>query len=169
MRRDRRADYIVATPPNHFGGISEPVVTTVLGKVNYSEQVIELDRRQPEFAETFTNYLNKRVSQNRIDKGRELLEKHRSLLLRLQQTYGVQAQYLLSFWGLETNYGSYTGKLPVLDSLATLACDPRRSNYFTTALSHNSSPRVNRNHTLHSGSTNGSFCSQTWNCLSLHV
>lgn len=115
-------------------GISEPVVTTVLGKVSYSEQVIELDRRQPEFAETFTNYLNKRVSQNRIDKGRELLEKHRSLLLRLQQTYGVQAQYLLSFWGLETNYGGYTGKLPVLDSLATLACDPRRSSYFTTEL-----------------------------------
>jgi membrane-bound lytic murein transglycosylase B len=115
-------------------GLSEPVVTEVLGSVSYSEKVIELDSRQPEFAETFTNYLDKRVNEKRINTGRELLEKHRPLLLRLQQTYGVPPQYLLSFWGLETNYGSYTGNLAVLDSLATLACDPRRSSYFSSEL-----------------------------------
>lgn len=115
-------------------GLSEPVITDVLGKVSYSEKVIELDRRQPEFAETFTNYLAKRVTESRIETGRELLEKHRPLLLRLQKTYGVQPQYLVSFWGLETNYGGYTGDLSVLDSLATLACDPRRSTYFSSEL-----------------------------------
>ncbi len=115
-------------------GLSEEVVTEVLGSVSFSEKVIELDRRQPEFAETFTNYLGKRVTESRIETGRELLEKHRPLLLRLQQQYGVQPQYLVSFWGLETNYGGYTGYLPVLDSLATLACDPRRSSYFSAEL-----------------------------------
>ncbi len=115
-------------------GLSEEVVTEVLGKVSYSEKVIELDGRQPEFAETFTNYLAKRVTESRIETGRELLDKHRPLLLRLQRQYGVQPQYLISFWGLETNYGGYTGFFPVLDSLATLACDPRRSTYFTSEL-----------------------------------
>jgi membrane-bound lytic murein transglycosylase B len=115
-------------------GLSEEVVTEVLGKVSWSEKVIELDSRQPEFAETFTNYLAKRVTASRIETGRELMEKHRPLLLRLQQQYGIQPQYLISFWGLETNYGGYTGYLPVLDSLATLACDPRRSSYFSAEL-----------------------------------
>jgi membrane-bound lytic murein transglycosylase B len=115
-------------------GLPEQVVSEVLGAVNYSQRVIELDRSQPEFAETFSNYLNKRVTQGRIERGRELLAEHRQLLLQLQKTYGVQPQYLVSFWGLETNYGSYTGNMPVLDSLATLACDPRRSDYFSSEL-----------------------------------
>lgn len=115
-------------------GLSEAVLRDVLGKVSYSEKVIELDGRQPEFAETFTNYLAKRVTESRIETGRELLEKHRPLLQRLQRQYGVPPQYLVAFWGLETNYGGYTGYMPVLDSLATLACDPRRSAYFSTEL-----------------------------------
>ena len=44
----------------------------------------------------------------------------------------MPGSYLLSFWGLETNFGSYLGAMPTLDSLATLACDPRRSQFFTT-------------------------------------
>ena len=115
-------------------GLSQHTVDEVLGQVSHSERVIELDRRQPEFAETFTNYLNKRVTDTRIERGRELLAKHQKLLLNLQQSYGIQAHYLLAFWGLETNFGSYIGTLPVLDSLATLACDPRRGDYFASEL-----------------------------------
>jgi len=57
--------------------------------------------------------------------------KHEKLLHKLSDKYGVPPHYLLAFWGLETNFGSYKGKMPVLDSLATLACDKRRSKYFT--------------------------------------
>ncbi|ABC29397.1 Membrane-bound lytic murein transglycosylase B [Hahella chejuensis KCTC 2396] len=115
-------------------GISEKIVDEALGQVKLSERVIELDGKQPEFIDTFTNYLNRRVTDERVNKGREMLAKHAPLLDQIAKESGVPAQYLVAFWGLETNYGGYTGKMPILDSLATLACDPRRSGYFTGEL-----------------------------------
>lgn len=115
-------------------GRSEQVVNDVLARLEFQPRVIELDQRQPEFTETFTNYLNNRVTAARIARGRELLAEHRDLLQELQRDYGVPPQYLVAFWGLETNYGGYLGRMPVLDSLATLACDPRRADYFSAEL-----------------------------------
>ncbi len=97
-------------------------------------RVIELDKKQPEFSQTFDNYFSKRVTDWRVKEGRRLLAENRELLNQLKDKYGVPPQYLMAFWGLETNFGSYKGKMPVLDSLATLACDPRRSGYFTGEL-----------------------------------
>lgn len=115
-------------------GVPVKLIDQVLAKVQFVPRVIELDRRQPEFTETFANYLNRRVTPERVMKGRELLVTHRELLEQLANRYGVPPQYLIAFWGLETNYGSYLGKMPVLDCLATLACDERRSSYFTGEL-----------------------------------
>ncbi|MDF1629873.1 MAG: lytic murein transglycosylase [Alcanivoracaceae bacterium] len=115
-------------------GISEAVVERDLAAVNYVERVIELDRRQPEFSESFATYFERRVTEDRIVRGRKLLAEHRNLLDRVSKEFGVPAQYLVAFWGLETNFGGFFGKMPVLDSLATLACDPRRSEYFTGEL-----------------------------------
>ncbi len=115
-------------------GISDKTIHQVLGKVKHNQRVIELDRRQPEFTQTFANYFNSRINDERIQRGRELLTKHRALLNQIQQESGIPAQYLVSFWGLETSYGGYFGDWPVTDSLATLACDPRRSNFFTQEL-----------------------------------
>jgi membrane-bound lytic murein transglycosylase B len=47
-----------------------------------------------------------------VEQGRALYDKHRDLLNRLQLEYGVPAHYLLAFWGLETNYGSYFCRIP---------------------------------------------------------
>lgn len=115
-------------------GVSQNTVQQVLASVQFTPRVIELDRKQPEFTESFTNYFNRRVNQQRIDRGRELFAQHRELLYRIADEYGVQPQYLLAFWGLETNFGTYFGNTPVLDSLATLACDERRSEFFTGEL-----------------------------------
>lgn len=115
-------------------GISTPTIDNVLGEVRYVARVIELDRKQPEYSETFRNYLTGRVTTKRIEQGRSLLAKHGVLLGQIEQQYGVPPQYLLAFWGLETNFGSYLGNMPVLDSLATLACDQRRSEFFTREL-----------------------------------
>ena len=115
-------------------GISENTVHQVLGKVKHIPRIIELDRRQPEFTQTFAHYFNVRVSDQRIQRGRELLHEHQMLLERIQQETGVSAKYLVSFWGLETNYGGYFGDWTVPDSLTTLACDPRRSDFFTQEL-----------------------------------
>ncbi|WP_394147036.1 lytic murein transglycosylase [Shewanella atlantica] len=115
-------------------GLSKDTIDNTLAKVKYVSRVIELDRKQPEFSQTFDNYFSKRVTDWRVKQGRRLMKENRALLDELFQKYGVPPQYLMAFWGLETNFGSYKGKMPVLDSLATLACDPRRSKYFTGEL-----------------------------------
>lgn len=115
-------------------GLSTDTIKNTLGKVTYVARVIELDKKQPEFSQTFDNYFSKRVTDWRVKEGRRLLKENSELLSKLSDEYGIPAQYLMAFWGLETNFGSYKGKMSVLDSLATLACDPRRSQYFTGEL-----------------------------------
>ena len=115
-------------------GVSSDTANTVFANIQYQPRVIKLDRSQPEFVQTFPGYYSKRVTEWRIGKGREMYAKHRDLLRKLSQKYGVPAHYLVAFWGLETNFGSYKGNMNVLNSLATLACDERRSTYFTKEL-----------------------------------
>ena len=115
-------------------GVSSDTASTVFANIQYQPRVIKLDRSQPEFVQTFPGYYSKRVTEWRIGKGREMYAKHRDLLRKLSQKYGVPAHYLVAFWGLETNFGSYKGNMNVLNSLATLACDERRSTYFTKEL-----------------------------------
>lgn len=115
-------------------GVSSKTASEVMSEVKHLARVIELDRRQPEFTTTFADYLNRRVNDARVSKGRELLKEHQELLARVTRETGVPAPYLVSFWGLETNFGSYFGKMPVPSSLTTLACDPRRSTFFTEQL-----------------------------------
>ncbi|QBF84475.1 lytic murein transglycosylase [Shewanella maritima] len=115
-------------------GISQTIIDSSVANLKYVPKVIELDRRQPEFTTTFGDYIGKRVTDWRVQQGRKLLREHKDLLDKLTKQYGIPGQYIVSFWGLETNFGSYKGKMPVLDSLATLACDPRRSDYFTGEL-----------------------------------
>ncbi|MFO7786723.1 MAG: lytic murein transglycosylase [Halospina sp.] len=115
-------------------GISESVSTRVLAGIEPLERVIELDRSQPEFTRSFRDYLDKRVTEQRIEKGRALYQEHAQLLQRITRETGVPGRYLIAFWGLETNFGSYTGKMPIPRALATLACDQRRSAYFTEEL-----------------------------------
>lgn len=115
-------------------GISPAAVRDVLGKVQYQAKVIELDQRQPEFTQTFSDYYYARVTPVRIAQGRELLATHGDLLRRVAEKTGIAARYLVSFWGMETNYGRHFGNLLVPDVLATLACDPRRSTFFSNQL-----------------------------------
>jgi len=115
-------------------GISDNTVNQVLSKVKRLPRIIELDRRQPEFTQTFANYFTTRINEERIQRGRELYARHHVLLDKIQRESGIPAQFLISFWGLETSYGGHFGDWPVLDSLATLACDTRRSTFFTQEL-----------------------------------
>ena len=115
-------------------GLSDNTVQNILANVSYLPKILEYDRNQPEFVQTFPGYFSARVTSWRINKGREMLAKHRDFLNKLSQEYGVPGHYLVAFWGLETNFGGIKGKMPILDSLATLACDPRRSAYFSQEL-----------------------------------
>lgn len=115
-------------------GVNPGIADRVLAQVEFLDRVIELDRRQPEFTTAFTDYLHRSVSKRRVERGRELLQTHRTLLERVQRQTGVPSAYLLAFWGLETNYGSYFGGTSAPSALATLACDPRRAEFFTEEL-----------------------------------
>ena len=115
-------------------GISEATVAQVLSKAKFIPRVIELDRRQPEFTQTFADYFNARVSEDRVRRGKTLLTKYHRLLDMIRQETGVSPQYLVAFWGLETNYGSYLGNTSIPSALATLACDQRRKIFFTGEL-----------------------------------
>ena len=112
-------------------GVSQQIIDEIFPHLVHQDRVIELDRSQPEFVQTFPGYFSKRVTDWRTEKGKAMYAKHEKLLHKLSDKYGVPPHYLLAFWGLETNFGSYKGKMPVLNSLATLACDKRRSKYFT--------------------------------------
>lgn len=115
-------------------GVQAVTAQRVLARVEPLERVIAADRNQPEFIDTFADYLGRRVTVDRVATGRELYDEHRDLLARLTREHGVPGQYLLAFWALETNYGRFLGNVPVFDALATLACDQRRSEYFTAEL-----------------------------------
>ncbi len=115
-------------------GISEATLGASLAQAKLSQRVLQLDRQQPEFTTTFADYFNRRVTDQRIAQAQALWAAHRPLFNQVERDYGLPAQYLLAFWGLETNFGSYFGNIPVVDSLATLACDTRRSEFFSIEL-----------------------------------
>ena len=111
-------------------GISALTLDRALAGVEPLARIIELDRRQPEFTQTFWRYMDQRVTDQRIETGRALLAEHEELFREVGQRYGVQPRFLAAFWGLESNYGSYTGDYPVIDALVTLAYDKRRGEFF---------------------------------------
>ena len=115
-------------------GIPGRIVDGPLAEVRLQSRVLELDRAQPEFRQSFAAYLRARVTSTRVTTGRLMLASYPDLLARLTEQYGVPGRYLVAFWGLETNFGGYLGTMPTLDVLATLACDQRRSAFFTEEL-----------------------------------
>jgi len=98
------------------------------------EKVLEYDNSQPEFVQTFTRYLNLRVTARQVERGQALLDEHADLLAEVQAKYNVQPHYLAAFWAIESNFGSATGGFSVLQALATLAYDPRRAQFFRDQL-----------------------------------
>ncbi len=115
-------------------GIREDIIQQALVPVTPIPQVISNDRSQAEFTETFEQYLEKRVTQWRIDTGRARLAQHRELLEQVGAHYGVEPRFIVAFWGIETNFGNFTGGTDVIRALVTLAYDPRRADYFRREL-----------------------------------
>ncbi|MES1993452.1 MAG: lytic murein transglycosylase [Pseudomonadota bacterium] len=116
-------------------GIRPETVSTAFANIRQRPDVIQTDRGgQSEFISSFWDYLQRSLSPTRLQNGQALLEQHRPLLTRIYEEYGVPPEYLVAFWGLETNFGNYFGDIPTLDALATLACDPRRSRMFSRQL-----------------------------------
>ena len=115
-------------------GITQKTIEAALTNIKPIPRVIELDRSQPEGRLTFTQYKKRVINQNRIDKGRRLYRKHKKELEKASKNYGVPGHVIVALWGIETSYGNNTGGFGVIPSLATLAYDGRRSDFFRSEL-----------------------------------
>lgn len=115
-------------------GISQPTLDKAFANVRLNQRVLELDRRQPEFTRTFWQYFEATVTPWRIERGTALFDEHRTLLDDVTDKYGVPGRFLVAFWGMETNYGGFTGNIPIIEALATLSFNPRRSDFFSKQL-----------------------------------
>lgn len=115
-------------------GISDAIVTAALADVTPIERVVELDRNQPEVRITFWTYMDRIVTQARIDRGRALLEEHEALLSQIFERYGIPPAILVAAWGVESSFGRIQGGFPVIQALATLAYDDRRADFFRREL-----------------------------------
>ncbi len=111
-------------------GIKESILAEALDGLTPGPEILERDRKQAEFTMTAPEYLAKVVSDAKVKRGKEMAEQHKELLARVGTKYGVQPRFILAIWGVESFYGTYTGKKPVIASLATLAYDRRRSTFF---------------------------------------
>ena len=115
-------------------GVSKKTLDLILSKVSYLPKVIEYDRYQPEFYEDTKTYIGKRTSDLKVKKGKNLFKKNNILILKVESSFNVEKELLLSLMGIETNFGKYLGKMDILSSLATLSYDERRSEFFTNEL-----------------------------------
>jgi membrane-bound lytic murein transglycosylase B len=115
-------------------GISPATLDSALTGVTPVERVIELDRRQPEFLQTFLGYVERRATPSQIERGQALLAEHAELLEAVEHKFGIPKHILVAFWSLETSYGTYLGSFNIPASLATLAHDGRRGSFFRREL-----------------------------------
>jgi membrane-bound lytic murein transglycosylase B len=112
-------------------GVPASVIDAGFRGLTPDQKVIDLDARQPEFSLTYGKYVGNSVTPDRVSKGQQKLAQYSGLLGQLQSEYGIPPQYLLAFWGLETNYGTFMGDFSALRSVATLACMTKRTAFFS--------------------------------------
>ncbi len=114
--------------------ISEKTFNLTMSNVRFLPKVIEYDRYQPEFYEDTKTYISKRSSNKKVKKGLDLYNQESFLINDVEKKFNIEKELLLALMGIETNYGTYVGKMDILSSLATLSFDKRRSQFFTEEL-----------------------------------
>jgi lytic murein transglycosylase len=116
-------------------GIRPATIASALSGLSYDPTVIRLDRSQHSFKLSFERFYARRVNAALISRGKALMRRHRATLDRIERRFGVPAGVVVAIWGLETHYGAdASARYSILRSLATLAYDCRRSDFFTRQL-----------------------------------
>ena len=114
--------------------ISEETFNLVMANIKYLPKVIEYDRFQPEFYEDTKTYIGKRTSKKKQNNGINFYNQNKVLIDLVEVEFNIEKELLLALMGIETNFGTYVGKMDILSSLATLSYDKRRSDFFTKEL-----------------------------------
>jgi lytic murein transglycosylase len=114
-------------------GIS-PRAISALDGVTFDQNVINSDRRQSVFSQSFLEFSDRMAAKFRVDGGRAKITKYKPVFDKIEQKWGVPAPVIVAYWALETDFGANNGNLPTLRSLATLAYDCRRPQKFRDEL-----------------------------------
>jgi len=114
--------------------ISESIFDKAMSDVVFLPKVIKYDRFQPEFYEDTKTYISKRSSNQKVKQGTKLYRSNETFIDSIDNKFSVEKSLLLALMGIETNFGTYVGKMDILSSLATLSYDERRSEFFTKEL-----------------------------------
>jgi membrane-bound lytic murein transglycosylase B len=116
-------------------GIREEILDQALATVEAPLAiVIERDRTQAESVLSLEDYLSRRLTDRQVARARDGFVRNRVLLDEVASQYGVEPQVIVAIWGMESNYGRFSGVRPTVAALATLAWDPRRSTLFRSEL-----------------------------------
>lgn len=114
-------------------GVGGTAVSALMG-TNYASATIAADRGQRSFGLSLDQFLAKRGAPAIVARGRSLKQSQAGMFASIQQRYGVPPGPLIAIWGMETGFGSQRDNQNMLSSIATLAYDCRRSEYFTDQL-----------------------------------
>ncbi len=111
-------------------GLRPDTVHRALLNLEPNPTVIERDRTQAEVVLTVEQYVQRRLTRPLVRTARQMEAKHRSLLSKVGEQYGVSPRVIVSIWGLESNFGRFSGVRPTIQALATLAWEGRRGAFF---------------------------------------
>jgi lytic murein transglycosylase len=114
-------------------GVSQRGLSALNG-IAIDPGVLAADRRQGVFKQSFEQFSARMISRDRIAKGLRHMQTHNAVLRKIESRFGVPGAVVIAIWGLETDYGTNTGKLDVIRSVATLAFDCRRTEMFQNQL-----------------------------------
>jgi len=115
-------------------GISDATLDTAFTGLEPLPVVVERDRAQAEIVQTLDRYLEQRVTPKVVRTARAKRSEHAAVLAKVSAKYGVPVGVLVAVWGIESNFGRFSGVRPTIQTLATLAYDPRRSAMFREEL-----------------------------------
>jgi membrane-bound lytic murein transglycosylase B len=115
-------------------GISAATVDAALGNLEPLEVVVERDRTQAETVLTIDQYVARRLTRSFVRTANEQASRHRRTLTAIGKKYGVSPSLVVAIWGMESNFGRFTGTRPTVQALATLAWEGRRGAFFTAEL-----------------------------------
>ncbi|MEC3859773.1 lytic murein transglycosylase [Mesobacterium sp. TK19101] len=111
-------------------GITGKVYDRAFKGVRYDPEIVRRDKTQSEFTKTIWEYLDSAASDTRIANGKAALAKNARLLDRIEAAYGVDKEFVVAIWGLESAYGTFRGNTSVISAMATLAYEGRRRSFF---------------------------------------
>ena len=115
-------------------GVAPATLQKILPILSLDESVIELDQKQPEGKVSFATYLKNTLPRARVQKGLHLMEENRAVLSDISAKTGVPASVIVALWGIESSFGANMGDFSVVNSLATLAYEGRRADFFKKEL-----------------------------------